>query len=452
MWQSLAKFVIKNRFVLLAVLLASTALMGYEASKVKLSYEFSKAIPTDNPKFIDYTAFKNKFGDDGNLLVVGITTKDLFTLKTFKQYQQLQQNLKAITGVEDILSVPGAFTLVKNVETEKLNAVKIFADTINTQQELVSMVAVFNNLPFYNDRLYNKNTGSYLMAVRVNKVLFSSEKRTAVLNKIIAQLEQFEKQSGIKVHASGLPLIRTILADRIKKEMKLFLLASLGLSVLILLLFFRSISTTLLSLAVVIIGVIWTLGITYLCGYQITLLTALIPSLVVVIGIPNCIYFINKFHTSYLKDAANTNPTERKNNALVAMVSKMGVVTLFCNITAAIGFAVFAFTKSEILQEFGVVAGISIMVIFFVSFILLPSVLSLLKPPGTNQLKYLNNKLVESTLNLLEKWVFVYKKQVLIVTLLVVVFSILGVGRLKNVAYIVDDLPKKDKIYTDLIF
>ena len=450
MWRSLAKFVIKNRFVLLAFLLLSTAAMGYFAYKVKLSYEFSKAIPTNNPKYVDYLNFKNKFGDDGNLLVVGITTKDLFRLGNFKLYQQLQQNLKSVAGVEDILSVPGAFTLVKNTETEKLNAVKIFKDTINSQQELDSMAAVFNNLPFYNERLYNKNTGSYLMAVRVNKNIFSSEKRTVVLNKIVEQLNKFEQESKIEVHASGLPLIRTILADRIKKEMKLFLLASLGLSVLILLLFFRSISTTLLSLAVVIIGVIWTLGITYLCGYQITLLTALIPSLVVVIGIPNCIYFINKYHTSYLKDADNINLKERKNNALIAMVSKMGVVTLFCNITAAIGFVVFAFTKSEILQEFGVVAGISIMVIFFVSFILLPSVLSMLQPPGNNQLKYLHNKLIETVLNTLEKWVFVYNKQVLIFTLVVVVFSVAGVFRLKNVAFIVDDLPKQDKIYTDL--
>ncbi len=452
MWRYLAKFVIKNRFVLLIFLLAATATMGYFASKVTLSYEFSKAIPTDNPKYVDYVAFKNKFGDDGNLLVVGISTNELFVLKNFKLYQQLEVNLKKIAGVEDILSVPGAFNLVKNIETEKLNAVKIFSDNINTQHELDSSVAVFNNLPFYNERLYNKNTdtASYLMAVRVNKQIFSSEKRTAVLNKITEQLSGFEAASKMEVHASGLPLIRTILADRIKKEMRLFLLASLGLSVLILLLFFRSISTTLLSLAVVIIGVLWTLGVIYLCGYQITLLTALIPSLVVVIGIPNCIYFINKYHTSYLKDAQNPAPITRKNNALVAMVSKMGVVTLFCNITAAIGFAVFAFTKSEILQEFGVVAGISIMVIFFVSFILLPSVLSLLPAPGNNQLKYLHNKLIEKTLNVLEKWVFVYKKQVQLVTMVIVLFSLAGVMRLKNVAFIVDDLPKKDKIYTDL--
>ena len=450
MWQLLAKFVIKNRFVLLLFLLISTAVMGYFASKVKLSYEFSKAIPTDNPKYIDYLAFKNKFGDDGNLLVVGITTSKLFELKTFKAYQQLQLNLKKINGVEDILSVPGAFNLVKDTVTEKLNVIKIFPDTLINQQQLDSALAVFYNLPFYNDRLYNKTTGSYLMAVRVNKEIFSSEKRTAVLNKILAELKDFETATSIEIHASGLPLIRTILADRIKKEMKLFLLASLGLSVLILLLFFRSISTTLLSLAVVITGVIWTLGTTYLCGYQITLLTALIPSLVVVIGIPNCIYFINKYHTSYLKDEANVATNDRKNTALVAMVSKMGVVTLFCNLTAAIGFVVFAFTKSEVLQEFGVVAGISIMIIFFISFILLPSVLSLLPVPGKNQLKYLHNKLIENVLNNLEKWVFVFKKQVLAVTVLIVLFSIAGVMRLKNVAFIVDDLPKQDKIYTDL--
>ena len=450
MWQLLAKFIIKNRFVLLIFLFISTAVMGYFASKVKLSYEFSKAIPTDNPKYIDYLAFKNKFGDDGNLLVIGITTTKLFELKTFKAYQQLQLNLKKINGVEDILSVPGAFNLVKDTVTEKLNVIKIFPDTLINQQQLDSALAVFYNLPFYNDRLYNKTTGSYLMAVRVNKEIFSSEKRTAVLNKILAELKDFETATSIEIHASGLPLIRTILADRIKKEMKLFLLASLGLSVLILLLFFRSISTTLLSLAVVIIGVIWTLGTTFLCGYQITLLTALIPSLVVVIGIPNCIYFINKYHTSYLKDEENVSLNDRKNTALVAMVSKMGVVTLFCNLTAAIGFAVFAFTKSEVLQEFGVVAGISIMIIFFISFILLPSVLSLLPVPGKNQLKYLHNKLIENVLNNLEKWVFVFKKQVLGITVLIVLFSIAGVMRLKNVAFIVDDLPKQDKIYTDL--
>lgn len=432
-------------------MLAGTGVMGYYASKVKLSYEFTRAIPTDNPKYQDYVAFRKKFGDDGNLLVIGVQSKELFQVNNFKAYQQLHTDLKKVKGVEDILSVQGAVTLVKDSVSEKLNAVKIFSDNIETQEQLDSEKAVLYNLPFYNQRLYNIDANSYLMAVRINKDVLATKERSVVIANVNAALAKFEGTTKAETYISGLPLIRTVVGDRVQKEMKIFLLASLGLSVLILLLFFRSVSTTLLSLAVVLTGVIWTVATIYLCGYQITLLTALIPSLVVVIGIPNCIYFINKYHTSYIKDE-HVDPVQRKNDALVAMVSKMGVVTLFCNLTAAIGFAVFALTKSAILKEFGAVAGISIMVIFFISFILLPSVLSLLPAPGKRQLGYLHSKWIDSVLNTLEKWVFVYRKRVLVFTTVIVLFAIAGIMRLKTVAYIVDDLPKKDKIYTDLKF
>ncbi|HQR01348.1 MAG TPA: MMPL family transporter [Ferruginibacter sp.] len=239
--------------------------------------------------------------------------------------------------------------------------------------------------------------------------------------------------------------MRTVVADRIQNEMRYFLFGSLLLSALILLLFFRSISTTLLSLVVVIFGVIWSLGVLYLCGYKITLLTALIPCLVVVIGVPNCIYFINKYHTSYLQSGD-------KIKSLVDMVSKMGVVTLFCNLTAAIGFAVFALTKSAILKEFGVVAGIGIMVIFLISFILLPGVLAYLPAPGASQVKYLKNRVITNFLLRIERWVVDHKMAVYICTAAALVFSIVGIFKLKSVSFIVDDLPKTDKVYTDLKF
>lgn len=445
MWKQLAKFVIKNRIILLLLLVLATAFMGYHAAKIKLSYEFSKAIPSDNLRYLDYVSFKQKFGDDGNTMVIGVQSKELFTLNNFKAYQQLGLRLKKIKSVEDIVAVSSAVALVKDSVTEKLGALKIFPDSIGSQTQLDSASAVLYNLPFYRGRLYNRDSGAYLMAVKVNKEVLGSSKRTEVVDAITKEVKAFSAQTGIESHLSGLPLIRTVVADRIQKEMKLFLLGSLAFSVLILLIFFRSISTTLLSLAVVVTGVIWTVGITQLCGYQITLLTALIPSLVVVIGIPNCIYFINKYHTSFLQ-------TGNKNEALVNMVSKMGVVTLFCNITAAIGFAVFAFTKSAILKEFGVVAGLSIMVIFVISFILLPAVLSFLPTPGKQQLKYLQSKWILSLLSALESWVFNHRTTVLAVTGVVLLIAGLGIKRLKTVAYIVDDLPKTDVVYKDLKF
>lgn len=455
MWQRLGKFVIKNRLVLLVLLGLATVVMGYYASKVKLSYEFSRAIPTDNPKYQEYLFFKKTFGDDGNMLVIGLQAgkgvptsgvpDSLFILKNFNAYQQMQREIKKLPAVEDILGIPGAIGLRKDSVSEKLTAQRIFPETIVSQAVLDSAAGVFFNLPFYNALLYNPATHAYLMGIKINKDQLNSPARTKIVADITAAVQKFEKATGNNAHLSGLPLIRTVIADRIQKEMKFFLFGSLALSVIILLLFFRSVSTTLLSLAVVITGVIWTVATIYLCGYNITLLTALLPSLVVVIGIPNCIYFINKYHTSYLKSGD-------KSQSLVDMVSKMGVVTLFCNITAAIGFAVFALTRSAILKEFGVVAGISIMVIFVISFILLPAVLSYLPSPGSGQLKYLKNKWINNLLGRIERWVFNHKKWVLGVTTLVVLLSIAGMMRLKSVAFIVDDLPKKDKIYTDLKF
>ena len=119
MWKRLGEFVLRFRALLLVLLLAVTALMGYYASQVKLSYEFSKAIPTDNPKYRDYIAFKEKFGDDGNLLVVGIQTEKLFTLDVFNAYRELQRQLKSVMHVEDVLSVASAVLLRKDSLSEK---------------------------------------------------------------------------------------------------------------------------------------------------------------------------------------------------------------------------------------------------------------------------------------------------------------------------------------------
>ena len=314
MWQLLGSFVIKYRLILLVALFSITAVMGYFAGKVKLSYEFARAIPIDNPKYKDYTAFRQKFGDDGNLLVVGVQTDKIFDLPVFKAYNNLQKELKKAADVEDVLGVPSAITLQKDSVTEKLNAVKIFKEDIDTQEELDSSKNIFLNLPFYRSLLYNPQTNAYLMGVRINKDSLNSPKRNQIVKEITAAANRFQTATNIETHLSGLPLIRTIVAERIQKEMKFFLMGSLILSALILLMFFRSASTTLLSLLVVVLGVVWTLGILYLCGYNITLLTALTPPLVVVIGIPNCIYFINKYHTSYL--ATGDKNKDRKSTRL----------------------------------------------------------------------------------------------------------------------------------------
>ncbi|HRQ21747.1 MAG TPA: MMPL family transporter, partial [Ferruginibacter sp.] len=353
MWTRLGRWVLKYRSGLLIALAIITVLMGWFASQVKLSYEFAKAIPSDNPKYKDYQQFRKVFGDDGNLMVIGFQSDHLFEFPAFQSYRTLAAELKNVEGVSGVLSIPGAVNLVRNDESERLQAVPIF-ENVQNQQSLDSAASVFFNLPFYQNRLYHPQNNAYLMVVSIQPQVLADKGRTQVISNIQQQIQQFEKQLGAEVHVSGLPLIRTVVADRIQGEMKVFLLASVLLSALILFWFFRSFSTMLLSMGVVAVGVIWTVALIHLFGYQITLLTALIPSLVVIIGIPNCIYFINKYHVAFLEK-------QNKTDAIVEMVSKMGIVTLFCNIVAGIGFAVFALTESAILKEFGAVAGLGIM-------------------------------------------------------------------------------------------
>jgi len=443
MWYRLGKFILKFRLSFIVVLAFATAFMAYFASQAKLSYDFSRAVPIDNPKYLAYQGFLKRFGADGNLLVIGIQTNQYYTPAVFNAVVDLHNNLKKVTAVENVLSIPEAVALYKDSATEKLVTKKIFHAPFSSQASVDSARVVFENFPFYKGLLYNAATQSYLMAVTLNKDTVNSKSRTRLITQILDQVTHFEKETNTTAHISGLPYIRTTIANKIKDEMNWFLFGSLLLSALTLFIFFRSISATLMSLLVVGMGVVWSMGTLVLCGYKITLLTALIPPLIVVIGVPNCIYFLNKYHTSF-KEIGD------KTKALINMVGRMGIVTLFCNIAAAIGFAVFAFTQSQLLKEFGVVSGINIMALFVISLFFIPSVLSYLPAPEPKHVRYLENKFLEKVLLQIERWALQHAKWVYGITVIVVAFSIMGTFKLKSEGFIVDDLPKQDKIYTDL--
>ncbi len=443
MWYNLGKFILKYRLLLLVILMIINGIAISLALKVKIGYDFTKAIPDDNPKYQDMQAFKTKFGDDAGTVVVGIQSNDFFTTKIFNAVAKLHLALKKVPDVTEVLSVPDALNLINDTASKSFKTKHLFQYNYTSQAQLDSDRIAFESLPFYKGLLYNPATKAYLVGVAVNKDTLNSKSRTRLIATVLKPITQFEKETGITVQISGLPYLRTIIGDRIKHEMNYFLIASFLLSALTLLLFFRSISTTIMSLLVVGMGVVWSLATMQLFGYKITLLTAIIPPLIVVIGVPNCIYFLNKYHTAY-KDKGN------KEEALKTMVGRMGIVTLFCNIAAAIGFAVFALTRSALLREFGMVSGINIMLLFVISLVFIPAVLSYLPVPKPREIKYLDNRFLEIVLTKIEALAFKKAKLVYAVTIVITAFAVVGLFKLKSEGFIVDDLPKKDKIYTDL--
>lgn len=441
MWKLLAQFILRFRAPILFVLLILTVIMGLFASKAKMKYDMGSAIPIDNPKYIEHLNFKKMFGEDGTMMVVGFDQQNVFEPTFFNEFKAWQQEIKKIDGVDNMLCIPTAINVRKQEtdSTSKLVAEPIFTDTKN----LDSSIKEFLNLPLYKNLLYNPETHSYLTAIYLNKIKVKTADRMRIIQDIETTTEKFSKKTNTDIHYSGLPFIRTKFSLSVQYEMKLILIASLLLTAFILFLFFRSFSTVLFSVLVVFAGVLWAVGLLYLMDYRISILTALIAPLIVVIGIPNCIYFLNKYHTQFAL-------LNNKKDALISMVERMGIVTLFTNLTAAIGFGVFYFTKSQLLKEFGLIAGVSILVVFFISLFSIPAIFSYLKAPETKHTKYLENKFLSAVLLKFDFWVLNHKKYVTVFWTCMVLVSLLGIMKLKTLGFIVDDLPKQNKIYTDL--
>jgi predicted RND superfamily exporter protein len=257
--------------------------------------------------------------------------------------------------------------------------------------------------------------------------------------------DQYAKKYNVTMHYSGMPYMRSVQSVSLKKEITFFVFLTLFITSFILYLFFRSFKAMFASIIVVILGVIWAFGFIELFGFKITLLTALVPPVLIVIGIPNCIFLINKFHNEYRK---NNN----KIKSLKIMISKIGNITLLTNITTATGFAAFILTNSQSLREFGIVASLNILAIFILSLIIIPIFFSFFDPPKPSHTKHLDRKWVVSIVDYLIHLVQSKRSLIYYITLLTVIIGSIGLTQITRTGNLSDDFNKKDILYKDLKF
>ncbi|MDP3558655.1 MAG: MMPL family transporter [Bacteroidota bacterium] len=419
--------------------------MGFEASKMQLSYEFAKILPENDSTFIEYQNFKKKFGEDGNVMVMGFADKDLFQFEKFRDWVKLNTDLKNIQGVKAIMSLPTSFKLIKNDSLKKFEFIPLIQNPIANQFEVDSLKEEFLAMPFYEGIIYNKESGANLVAITFTKKDLDSKRRLDMVTEIKALGDAFSKKHNVNIHYSGMPYIRSQLMTKVRDEMTLFLILAIIVTAIILWLFFRSVTTVLYSLIVVVIGVVWSIGIMYLFGYKITVLSGLIAPLIMVIGLPNCIFLINKYQSEFL---AHGN----KIKALARSVETIGVTLFLANITTAIGFGVLYFTKSSMLVEFGIVAAISVMATYLITLILIPIILNLLPTPKPKHTKHQEGKRINKILDIIDLLVQKNRKAIYLITTIITILSLWGMTFIDMNGYVVDDLPEKDPVYTDLHF
>ncbi len=445
MWSKLAHIILRFRVTLMVILGLITIFMGYHSKNIQWSFDLASIVPENDPDMVYFKQFRETFGEDGNILALGIKDSSIYQVENFKKFSDLTFSIESKSGINSVLGLPNLQKLEKNGGKGSFVLKSVFEKVPEGQKELDSLLNGVASLRFYSGQLINPENGATLVLVTVEKEILNSKSRDQLILSIIDETEKFEAETGIDIRIAGLPYVRTITTSKVKAELNMFLVLSVVISGIILFAFFRSFKAVVFPIIIIGVVVVWVLGSLALLKYKITMLTGLIPPIIVVIGIPNSVYMLNKYHQEY-----KSHGDQMK--ALSLIIKKIGVVTFITNLTTAVGFFVLVSTQIKILMEFGIVAGINIMATFLVSIIMIPGVFSLYKPPSQKHLKHLKFKMMDGVLTFIDFIVRRFRPVVFIITIAVVVVSAMGLTRLHAVSYMVDDLPENSPVILDLRF
>ena len=445
MWTYLTRKILRNRLQILIVIGAITSAMAFFASDIKLSYENSSVLPANDSTRIIYENFKKQFGEDGSVMFIGFSDKDLFRLDKFRDLYLLSEDLKNTYGVEEVVSLTRSYRLVKNDSTRKFDFLPLCERCPSTQAEVDSLKKTIYSLPFYDNLIINRKTGATLVMITLDKNLMNTKDRIRIIKDIKTRLAVFSDKYKIDTYLSGLPYIRTVTAKMLQNEMILFTFLSILVAAIFLFIFFRSFKAVIYPVIIVITSVIWAMGMMSLFGYKITMLTAIIPPLLIVIGVENCIFLLNKYHFEYRLH-------RNKVKSLSRVIQRIGNANLLTNAATATGFAAFVITNNRIMVEFGAIAAINIMVVFALSLTLVPIFFSYLPPPKTKDIRHQEESIAKAIIDKAVNAVTYHRKLIYIILGVMILAGAAGVVRLKVSGRVVDDIAKKDKIYTDLMF
>lgn len=457
-WNRVALFILANRVALLVLVLLGTLFMGFQASRVKLSYELAKILPVTDPEYQRYEAFKSHFGQDGNVMVLGIETApasrdSMYRLGFFNDWYTLSQTIKRIGGIKDVVANANLYDIVRDDSAQTFRIVPLVPRPLTTQAGVDSVRDRMARLPFYRGLVQDSSGRAHLMAVTFDQKELNTKNRIAIVRRVEVIADSFGTAHRLPVHLSGMPYIRTEFTAKVSQEMFLFMGLAFLVTALILFYFFRSLTVVLTALAVVAVGCIWATGYLVMLGYDITLLTGLVPPLIIVIGVPNTIFLLNRYHEELNRPGPATNSEGRnKLAALTIATDKVGETTFFANVTTSIGFFVFYFTASPLLLQFGLVAAFGIMITYVVSLVLIPISFSYLPTPSPKQRGHLDRRQINRFLAWVDQLVHHRRTAIYTFIAIATALGILGALRIDAIGYVVDDLPKNDPIYTDLKF
>ncbi len=426
----IAKTVSRYAWLLIIVSFILTFVFGYFTKYIKVQAELVTGPPDNLPEVIAYNKVKEIFPSN-EVIFIAVKSDSIFSVSYMQKIYDLTDELLFIDGVEDVLSIASA-SKIKG-EEEGLYVLPLMEEKPRSKEDVERIKNLVAGDEIFEEMLIGKDKKSTGILVILEKNLKEDE-IIEIYEKIKGMVKRYENPEKILI--SGKPVVEALIAEHVSGDIRKLFPLSIIVSMILLLIFFGSLRGMLLPVLTVFLSVTWMMGIQGILKIPIGMESSLLPMLLVAIGTAYGIHLIHQFTEEIEK-------TTNKKTAVYNLIIRRGNAVLIAGFTTIAGFYSLITQNIKTIKTFGILNGSGVLVTLFLSIILIPSFLRILKVPKTKKRKIKGfNVFLKKSGNLTWKYPHIF----LLIALGIVIFGILGIPRIKTVSNEIRNFDKKSEI------
>lgn len=323
---------------------------------------------SDEEEFVrEFQETSEVFGRSETILYVVFHETNPYDRSFLQRLDSLTSYISGLRGVQNVLSLSNMPHLIRRGSDLVTSTVY---DRGLTTEELRGR---FEQLPFLEGLLLSDDGSATVMMVRIDPAFNATPERVDLVDRIEAVAEEMPGAASL----AGFPYLRTQYAKRVEREAPLFTVLALFISLFFLYITFRAWRAVVIPTLIVVLGIVWTFGLMAIFGQKMNIVTAVLPALIVIIGMANAIHLSTKFFDQYAA-------LQDRKKAVVETVRTVGLATFLTCLTTAIGFAVLLLSGNRLLMGFGGFAAVGIMILYVLSVTIIPITYVRFRPPREN--------------------------------------------------------------------
>ncbi len=409
------KLVEKYSIPIIIIVTLLTIVMGYFALQIDIEAGIKDMLPEDNPVVERFDKVSDTFGSI-NYSVIMLEDEDVLDTTTLgkiktmsKEFQEIENvsDVKSIINLKDIQGAAGGITVVEYIE-----------DIPEKGTELNDLKETFRNQDQYVGKFYTLDFKSTLMLVNFDKV----EKQEVVVNKLKNIVSEYEGPE--KMYMAGMPVMATNANQYMKRDLSRLFPFVIAAIIIILYVAFRKINGVILPISTVLISVIWSLGIQELLGKSLSIISTVLPVLLVSVGSAYAIHIVAR----YYEELDNGGDGKK---AVQKAIYHVGLAVTMAGGTTMIGFGSLFFSDLAIIKDFALGITIGVGIALLASLFFIPSVLINLNSNSIKNSKE-KNKAVQKFFEGIKRIAFNRRPLILILVALIIIISIIFIPKLET--------------------